>query len=80
MMYKDMGVDNLFGLIPPHYNEEIKARMGYYNCPSELMSQEDREIAEYVKHCQELQQAAQKKAMAEQNRKFHNWLETGKWQ
>ena len=80
MMYKDMGVDNLFGMLPEHYNLEVKARMGYYNAPKELMSAEDQEMATYVAHCQELQKAAQKKAAAEQNRKFYNWLETGKWQ
>ena len=80
MFYKDMGQSNLFGMLPPHYGEEVKARMGYYNTPDELMSAEDKEMAKYVRHCQELQQAAQKKAAAEQNRKFYNWLETGKWQ
>ena len=80
MMYKDMGQSNLFGMLPPHYNEEIKVRMGYYNCPDELMTEEDREMKQYVLHCQELQRQAQQKAAAEQNRKFGNWLATGKWQ
>ena len=80
MMYKDMGVDNLFGLLPEHYNLEVKARMGYYNAPDELMTEEDREMKKYVEHCQQLQRQAQQKAAAESNKKFYNWLETGKWQ
>jgi len=80
MMYKDLGVSNLFGMLPEHYDMEIKVRMGYYNCPDELMTEEDREMKQYVLHCQELQRQAQQKAAAEQNRKFGNWLATGKWQ
>lgn len=41
-MYKNLGQSNLFGLLPEHYDMEIKARMGLYDAPEEFLTDQER--------------------------------------
>lgn len=63
--YKDLGVSNLFGLLPEHYVEEVKARNGFYDAPDEFLTEEEKEMKKYIAHCKELQAKAAAKKEAE---------------
>lgn len=69
-MYKNLGQENLFGLLPEHYNLEIKVRMGFYDVPEEFLTEEEREMKKYIAHCKKLQAEAAAKKQAELFNKF----------
>ena len=69
-MYKNLGQSNLFGLLPEHYDMEIKARMGLYDAPEEFLTDQEREEKKWIDHCKKLQAEAAAKKQAKLFNKF----------